>query len=279
MRLVALLVALHISGSGVSSFGLTPAMRTTSPRQSLSLYLFNPSSSAPKRTADVVAVARGHRRSRLVGGERPQRRCGAQAGSSGGEGIGADNSDAQPKADGGSSSSGADGGSSSGSDGDGKPTSLVARLGTAGLVSYGVLNGLWYSGGIAFVMLGPMGAVPAGSGIEGTIAASVKQLGKVIGLVWLGSQATKPVRLALAALTAPAADRLIASTQQRLGLKKKDAVSLLVAAIFGSTAACCLAVLAYGVARAAMVSTVTSAGPPSSSAAFLIRRRMMKGQQ
>ncbi|CAB1119242.1 unnamed protein product [Ectocarpus sp. CCAP 1310/34] len=270
MRLVALLVALHISGSGVSSFGLTPAMRTTSPRQSLSRYLFNPSSSAPKRTADAVAVARGRRRSRLVGGERPQRRCGAQAGSSSGEGIGADDSDAQPNADGGSSSSG---------DGDGKPISLVARLGTAGLVSYGVLNGLWYSGGIAFVMLGPMGAVPAGSGIEGTIAASVKQLGKVIGLVWLGSQATKPLRLALAALTAPAADRLIASTQRRLGLNKKDAVSLLVAAIFGSTAAFCLAVVTYGVARAAMVSTVAPAGPPSSSAAILIRRRMMKDQQ
>ncbi|CBJ30973.1 expressed unknown protein [Ectocarpus siliculosus] len=142
-----------------------------------------------------------------------------------------------------------------------------------------MLNGLWYSGGIAFVMLGPMGAVPAGSGIEGTIAASVKQLGKVIGLVWLGSQATKPVRLALAVLTAPAADRLIASTQRRLGLKKKNAVSLLVAVIFGSTAAFCLAVLAYGVARAAMVSTVASAGSPSSSAAFLIRRRMMEGQQ
>lgn len=87
MRFVALLVALHISGSGVSSFGLIPAMRTTWPRQSSSLHLINPSSSAPKRVAGV-AVARGHRRSRLVGGERPQRRCGAQAGSSGGEGIG-----------------------------------------------------------------------------------------------------------------------------------------------------------------------------------------------
>lgn len=102
---------------------------------------------------------------------------------------------------------------------------------------------------------------------------------QVIGLVWIGSQATKPVRLALAALTAPVADRLIASTQRRLGLKKKDAVSLLVAAIFGSTVAFCLAVLVYGAARAAMVSTVSPAGPPSSSAAFLIRRRMMKGQQ
>lgn len=102
---------------------------------------------------------------------------------------------------------------------------------------------------------------------------------QVIGLVWLGSQATKPVRLALAALTAPAADRLIAFTQRRLGLKKKNAVSLLVAAIFGSTVAFCLAVLAYGAARAAVVSTVASAGPPSSSAAFLIRRRMVQGQQ
>ncbi|CAM9939522.1 unnamed protein product [Ectocarpus fasciculatus] len=276
MRLVDLLTALYISGSGVSSFGMTPSIRTTAvPRQSASLQVFNPpssSSSAPNRIASAVAVARGRRRSsKLTGGERLRQRCGAQAGSSVGEEIGANNSDAQqPKAD---------GGSSRGADGDGKPTSLVARLGTAGLVSYGVLNGLWYSCGIAYVTLGPMGVVPAGGGIERTISASVKQFGKVIGLVWLGSQATKPVRLALAALTAPAADRLIAFTQRRLGLKKKNAVSLLVAAIFGSTVAFCLAVLAYGAVRTAVVSTVASAGPPSSSAAFLIRRRMVQGQQ
>lgn len=91
MRLVVLLVALHISGSGVSSFGVTPAIRTTAlPRQLSSLHLFNnPSSSAPtKRIPAAIPVARGRRRSRLVGGERLQRRCGAQVGSSGGEGIG-----------------------------------------------------------------------------------------------------------------------------------------------------------------------------------------------
>lgn len=49
----------------------------------------------------------------------------------------------------------------------------------SGLVSYGVLNGLWYSCGIAYVTLGPMGVVPAGGGIEGTISTSVKQFGKV----------------------------------------------------------------------------------------------------
>ena len=47
-----------------------------------------------------------------------------------------------------------------------------------GLVAYGLLNGVWYTGGITYVMLGPMGLVPA-AGIEGTISASVKQLGKV----------------------------------------------------------------------------------------------------
>lgn len=45
-------------------------------------------------------------------------------------------------------------------------------------MAYGVLNGVWYTGGITYVMLGPMGLVPA-AGIEGTILASVKQLGKV----------------------------------------------------------------------------------------------------
>lgn len=91
MRLVVLLAALYMSGSGVSSFGMTPAIRTAAvPRQSASLQVFNPpSSSAPKRIASAVAVARGRRRSsKLTGGERLQQRCGAQAGSSVGEEIG-----------------------------------------------------------------------------------------------------------------------------------------------------------------------------------------------
>lgn len=55
-----------------------------------------------------------------------------------------------------------------------------AALRTSGLVAYGVLNGVFYSAGIAYVMLGPMGVVPATDvGIKPAIAAAVKQLAKV----------------------------------------------------------------------------------------------------
>eukprot|EP00752_Nemacystus_decipiens_P009872 g8807.t1 len=151
---------------------------------------------------------------------------------------------------------------------------LVKKYGSAGLVAYGLLNGLWYTGGITYVMLGPMGLVPA-AGIEGTISASAKQLGKVVGLVWLGSQATKPVRYALAALLSPATDRLIDAAQRRLGLPKKaDAVKLLVVSIFGSTCLFCLVIIAFAVARATVVSTAaattSTAAPASSSCVGLL---------
>eukprot|EP00903_Cladosiphon_okamuranus_P021796 g20042.t1 len=152
---------------------------------------------------------------------------------------------------------------------------LVKKYGSAGLVAYGLLNGIWYTGGITYVMLGPMGLVPA-TGIEETISASVKQLGKVVGLVWLGSQATKPVRYALAALLSPAADRLIDATQRRLGLSKKaEAVKILVVSIFGSTCLFCLAIIALAVARAAVVSTAaptaSAMAPATSSSATLMQ--------
>lgn len=108
---------------------------------------------------------------------------------------------------------------------------------------------------------------------------------KVVGLVWLGSQATKPVRYALAALLCPATDRMIDATQRRLGLSKKaDAVKLLVVSIFGSTCLFCLAIIAFAVARAAVVSTAAATAsttkPASSSAAalLLLGLRMRRGE-
>lgn len=96
-------------------------------------------------------------------------------------------------------------------------------------------------------------------------------------MVWLGSQATKPIRYALAALMSPAADRLIDATQRWLGLSRKaDAVKLLVVSIFGSTCVFCLAIIAFAVARSAVVSTVavtaSSSAPasPSSAGAFFV---------
>ena len=99
--------------------------------------------------------------------------------------------------------------------------------------------------------------------------------------MWLGSQATKPLRYALAALLSPATDRLIDATQRRLGLSKKaDAVKLLVVSIFGSTCLFCLAIITLAVARAAVVSTAaakaSAASPASSSSAALLLLGIVK---
>ncbi|CAN0129580.1 unnamed protein product [Pylaiella littoralis] len=280
MQLAVLLIFLWSGSTGVTAFRMS-LPRTT--RLSPHLGLFNPTSTttavtcsreatgvphraypAPaggggRRGGDVVAVG-GHRKviaGSLLGGK--------NAGSSGGEEVKADGSTAEQET-GGSSDSG------------GKPANLFERLGSAGLVAYGLLNGLWYCSAIAFFMLGPMGKVPAAS-MEGVIAASVKQLGKVIGLVWLGSQATKPLRLGLAALATPAADKLIVFTQRRLGLpRKKNAATLLMASTLGSTLAFCLAVIALGAARAAVaVSAASHATGPAASSAVLLLLGLRKG--
>lgn len=92
--------------------------------------------------------------------------------------------------------------------------------------------------------------------------------------MWLGSQATKPLRYALAALMSPAVDRLISATQRRLGLSKKaEATRLLVVSMFGFTVLFCGAVVAVAVAKNAIASTAAAAGrssPASSSAALVL---------
>ncbi|CAM9228148.1 unnamed protein product, partial [Scytosiphon promiscuus] len=284
MQLAVLLAAFYStsrSGTGVSAFRIAPPRAVSShaaPRRGLSNPTATTSTSSSRppavevlggilhRTclplsAGVVTVgARGKTNieRRLLGGL-----C---AGNSEGE---------ESKGDSSGSENEAGGGGSSGGSGK-KVANLVAKFGPAGLVAYGVLNGVFYSAGIAYVMLGPMGVVTATTvGIKPAIAAAVKQLAKVIGFVWLGSQATKPLRLALSALLAPVAGRLIDSTQRRLRLDtKKDAVSLLVAAIFGSTLLFCAAVVLLAATRAAVTASIATGTPstaaPSSSSALLL---------
>lgn len=52
---------------------------------------------------------------------------------------------------------------------------------------------------------------------------TIVHLGKVIGVVWAGSQVSKPFRLSGAILFAPTADKLISFVQDKLNLKSRAA--------------------------------------------------------
>ena len=61
--------------------------------------------------------------------------------------------------------------------------SACTVVSSKGLIAYGLLNQLFYSVAFAFLWLGPMGAAaiatPVSGGLGATLAASVKQFGKV----------------------------------------------------------------------------------------------------
>lgn len=77
-----------------------------------------------------------------------------------------------------------------------------------------------------------------------------------MAVVWVGSQATKPLRYLLAILLAPAADILLTSTQQRLRLPTRQrAFFLLCAALLSTTASFCTGTVVYATLRAATSQT------------------------
>lgn len=85
-----------------------------------------------------------------------------------------------------------------------------------------------------------------------------------MALVWVGSQATKPLRYLLAVLLAPAAEISLTSTQKRLRLPTRQrAFFLLCAALLSTTASFCTAAVAYATLRAA--ASPTTATQASSS--------------
>lgn len=114
----------------------------------------------------------------------------------------------------------------------GTPSALesLRRYGLAGVLSYGILNTIWYAFSFATAWL-YVAKVPRGAGIE----ASARAAGKVFALAWAGSQVTKAARIAGAALGAPLADGLIDRIKVRLDLPTRRAA-------FGVAVACCAAV-------------------------------------
>ena len=102
-------------------------------------------------------------------------------------------------------------------------SSLYAKLkryGLAGLLSYGVLNTLWYS--CAFITAASVTGPPAGGGWN----AAASKAAQVLAMTWAGSQVTKAARLAAAVLLAPLADRLLDGVRASLRLRSKKAAFL-----------------------------------------------------
>ena len=110
------------------------------------------------------------------------------------------------------------------------PLDSLRRYGLAGVLSYGILNTLWYAFSFATAWL-YVAQVPRGAGL----AASAKAAGKVFALAWAGSQVTKAARIGAAALGAPLADSLIDWIRKGMDLPSRRAA-------FGVAVACCAAV-------------------------------------
>jgi len=125
---------------------------------------------------------------------------------------------------------------------------LKDRLSAAGrgaLLSYGVLNFLYYvtltTVAWTFSSAGRAEAVSVAalspSTLTRRISVAAVRLGKVMGIVWAGSQITKPFRITGSVIMAPFADKLLIWFQRKFQLKNSEtAFATLCACLLGSTA-------------------------------------------
>ncbi|CEM16907.1 unnamed protein product [Vitrella brassicaformis CCMP3155] len=95
----------------------------------------------------------------------------------------------------------------------------IRSYGLAGMLSYGVLNALYYTVAVALAwccrMTCPSMAAPS-------LRCATQRFVKVFVLVWAGSQVTKGLRAAMAVMIAPFVDKVLAATQRRLRLKTRE---------------------------------------------------------
>lgn len=89
----------------------------------------------------------------------------------------------------------------------------LGGAGQAGLISYGVLNLCYYS-----VVTLIFWSLTAGNLANEPL---LRRLSKVSAMVWLGSQATKPTRMAGAIVMAPVADKYMTSFQERFKIQSR----------------------------------------------------------
>lgn len=96
----------------------------------------------------------------------------------------------------------------------------LAAAGLAGLVAYGLLNTLYYTGAFLLCWF-TVSKAPSGQGV----AAAAAAVAKTLAVVWAGSQVTKVPRAGAALLAVPAVDALLAFVRDRLRLGSKRDVS------------------------------------------------------
>lgn len=103
--------------------------------------------------------------------------------------------------------------------------SKLSSLGQAGILAYGSLNCLYYTLATAIVwtLTGSKAASSPVSIVSSSqrLSVAVGRVGKVIAGVWLGSQATKILRLAGAVAIAPLLDKAIDYVHQKFSLPSR----------------------------------------------------------
>jgi hypothetical protein len=119
----------------------------------------------------------------------------------------------------------------------------LSAAGRGGLLAYGFLNFLYYTSVTAvawrFSSAGraeTAAAALAATTLQQKVSVSAMRLGKVMGVVWVGSQITKPQRLAGALVLSPLADKFLTSVQSRTRLSQGAAFGFLCVLLLSSTA-------------------------------------------
>ena len=116
----------------------------------------------------------------------------------------------------------------------------LSKAGQSGLLSYGVLNFLYYSSATLLTLRFAKFELSAVSNLpfKQKMISIASQLSKIVVMVWIGSQMTKIGRLVLAILFAPTADMVLNKVQGRLSLKNRNQTFwILVAGILMGTIA------------------------------------------
>ena len=98
--------------------------------------------------------------------------------------------------------------------------SKLQAAGRAGLLAYGFMNLAFYAGATCWCW---SSLSPGGT----TLSSQIRKLGKVLGIVYAGSQLTKIFRIGLAVVCAPIADRLLGSVKVKMDISEGKAMGIL----------------------------------------------------
>jgi len=119
----------------------------------------------------------------------------------------------------------------------------LSSAGRGGLLAYGFLNFLYYTSVTAiawhFSSAGraeTAAAALAATTLQQRVSVSALRMGKVAGIVWIGSQITKPQRLTGALVLSPLGDKVLRQVQSKTNLSVGKAFALLCALLLSSTA-------------------------------------------